>query len=78
LEKLEDVVYVGLPVQGQANSRISLFRLADDGRGAERVNVRLGRTSVNVVEIEEGLKPGDQVILSDMSAHDGVDGIRFN
>jgi len=78
LEKLDDVVYVGLPVQGQANSQISLFKLADDGRTAERVNVRFGRTSVNTVEIVEGLKPGDRVILSDMSAQDGVDGIRFN
>ena len=78
LERLDDVVFVGLPVQGQANSQISLFRLSVDGRTAERVSVRLGRTSVNTVEIQEGLNPGDQVILSDMSAHDGVEGIRLN
>ena len=78
LERLEEVVYVGLPVQGQANSQISLFKLSADGRTAERVKVRLGSTSVNTVEIQEGLKPGDQVILSDMSAHDGVDSIRLN
>jgi len=78
LERLEEVVYVGLPVQGQANSQISLFKLLADGRTAERVKVRLGSTSVNTVEIQEGLKPGDQVILSDMSAHDGVDSIRLN
>ena len=78
LEKLEEVVYMGLPVQAQANSQISLFRLSADGRTAERVKVRLGNTSVNTVEIQEGLKPGDQVILSDMSAHDGVDSIRLN
>ena len=78
LEKLEDVVYVGLPVQGQSNSRIGLFKLSTDGRTAERVMVQLGRASVNTVEILEGLKPGDHVILSDMSAHDVVDTIRFN
>ena len=78
LEKLEDVVYVGLPVQGQANSQISLFKISADGKTAERVKVRLGNTSVNTVEVLEGLKPGDQVILSDMSAQDGVDNIRIN
>ena len=77
-EKLDDVIYVGLPVQGQANSQISLFRLSADGRTAERVRVWLGSTSVNTVEIREGLTPGDQVILSDMSAHDGADNIRLN
>ena len=78
LERLEDVVYVGLPVQGQANSQVGLFKLSDDGKTAERVKVQLGRTSVNTVEIQEGLKPGDQVILSDMSAQDGVDSLRLN
>ena len=76
LERLEDVVYVGLHVQGQANSQVSLFKVSADGKTAERVKVQLGRTSVNTVEIQEGLKPGDQVILSDMSTQDGVDSIR--
>ena len=78
LERLDDVAYVGLPVQGQANSQISLFKISADGRIAERVMVRLGSTSVNTVEVQEGLAPGDQVILSDMSAHDGVDSLRLN
>jgi len=78
LEKLEEVVYVGLPVQGQANNQINLFKVSADGKTAERVKVRLGNTSVNTVEVQEGLKPGDQVILSDMSAHDGVNVIRLN
>lgn len=77
LERLEEIVYVGLPVQGQANSQIGLFKLSADGKTAERVKVQLGRSSVNTVEIQEGLKPGDQVILSDMSAQDGVDSIRL-
>lgn len=78
LERLEEVIYVGLPVQGQANSQISLFKISADGKTAERVKVQLGNTSVNTVEIQEGLKPGDRVILSDMTAHDGIDSIRLN
>jgi HlyD family secretion protein len=78
IERLEDVVHVGRPVQGQAESLISLFRLKPDGREAVRVQVRLGRSSVNTIEIREGLKPGDQVILSDMSAQDAFDRIRIN
>lgn len=78
LERLNDVVYVGYPVQGQPNSRIGLFKLTPDGKGAERVTVHLGRSSVNIIEVKEGLKPGDQVILSDMTAQDGFDAIRLN
>jgi HlyD family secretion protein len=77
LERLNDVVYVGYPVQGQPNSKISLFKLNPDGQGAERVTVHLGRSSVNIIEVKEGLKPGDQVILSDMTAQDGFDTIRL-
>jgi HlyD family secretion protein len=77
LEQLNDVVYVGYPVQGQPNSKISLFKLNPDGNGAERVAVHLGRSSVNIIEVKEGLKPGDQVILSDMTAQDGFDTIRL-
>ena len=78
IERLEDIVYAGRPVQGESDSRISLFRLDPDGRRATRVMVTLGRTSVNTVEIKEGLQPGDQIILSDMSAQDGIDSIRIN
>jgi HlyD family secretion protein len=77
LEQLNDVVYVGYPVQGQPNSKIGLFKLSPDGNGAERVTVHLGRSSVNIIEVKEGLKPGDQVILSDMTAQDGFDTIRL-
>ncbi len=72
------MVYVGRPVQGQPDSMIGLFKLDEDGRHATRVQVRLGRTSVSTVEIREGLQPGDQVILSDMSARDAYDRIRLN
>jgi HlyD family secretion protein len=78
LEKLNEVVYVGRPVQGQADSQVSIFKLDPDGKGASRVTVKLGRSSVNTIEIKEGLKPGDQVILSDTTAQDGFDIIRLN
>jgi HlyD family secretion protein len=77
LEKLPDVIKVGRPAFGQENSTVMLFKL--DGKGeAHRVKVQLGRTSVNEIEILEGLQPGDEVILSDMSAQDAYDRIRLN
>jgi HlyD family secretion protein len=78
LESLSDVVFVGRPVQGQPDSQVGLFKLGPDGRTATRVTVKLGRSSVSTIEIREGLKPGDQVILSDMTAQDGFDRIRLN
>jgi HlyD family secretion protein len=78
LERLNDVVYVGRPVFGQAQSQITLFRLMPDGKHAERIPVKLGRSSVNTIEVLEGLKVGDQVILSDMSAWDAHNRIRLN
>jgi len=78
LEKLSDIVYMGRPVQGQPDSQVSIFKLDPDGKGAARVTVKLGRSSVNTIEIKEGLKPEDQVILSDMTAQDGFDRIRLN
>jgi len=78
LERLTDVVYVGRPVQGQPDSLITLFKLEPGGDEAVRVQVKLGRSSVNTIEILEGLKPGDQVILSDMTAQDSVDRIRLS
>src|ERR1700689_2472271 len=70
IERLTDVVYVGRPVFGQPNSQVSVFKLDEDGKGATRVTVRLGRASVNSIEVLDGLKVGDQVVLSDMSAQD--------
>jgi HlyD family secretion protein len=87
VENLSDVVYVGRPVFGQPNSTITLFKVDSDGNGATpscppcratRVPVKLGRTSVNSIEILDGLRVGDRVILSDMSAMDGHDRIRLN
>lgn len=77
LERLANVIYVGRPAFGQENSTVSLFKVGADGE-ATRTNVKLGRSSVNQIEIVEGLKPGDQVILSDMSAQDAFDRIRIS
>jgi len=78
IQRLADVVYVGRPVFGQPNSQVSLFKLEEDGKGASRVTVKLGRSSVNTIEVTDGLKVGDQVILSDMSAQDQNPRIRLN
>ncbi len=77
LENLTDVLYVGRPVHGQADSTIGIFKIIDDGAEAVRVNVKLGRSSVNTIEVVQGLKVGDKVILSDMSAWDNFDRIRL-
>jgi len=77
LERLDDVLYVGRPAYGQANSLVGLFKLVDGGRAAMRVTVRLGRASVSTIEVIEGLSVGDEVILSDMSAWDEHDRVRL-
>lgn len=78
LEHLPNVVYVGRPVYGQPEGAVTLFRLEPDGKHAVRVLVKLGRGSVNTIEVREGLRVGEQVILSDMSAWDNYDRIRLN
>jgi HlyD family secretion protein len=78
LERLEDVIYVGRPTFGQSDSRLGLFKLDSDGKRAIRVNVEFGRSSVDTIEVKKGLKPGDRVILSDMSAESEYDSIRLN
>lgn len=76
LERLDRVLYVGRPAFGQEQSTVGLFRLQPDGE-AGRVQVKLGRSSVNTIEILDGLKEGDQVVLSDMSAWDAFDRVRL-
>ncbi len=78
LEQLENVLYVGRPAFGQENSTISLFKLDPGGKGAVRVPVKVGRASVNSIQIMEGLHEGDTVILSDMSRNDNTDRIRLD
>lgn len=77
IENLRDVLYVGRPVHGQADSTIGLFKIVNDGAEAVRVNVKLGRSSVTTIEVLQGLQVGDKVILSDMSAVDNFDRIRL-
>jgi len=77
LERLENVLYVGRPAFGQENSTISLFKLDPDGRDATRVPVKVGRASVNSIQVIEGLHEGDTVVLSDMSRWDNTDRIRL-
>ncbi len=78
IERLEDVLYVGRPAHGQSESLISLFKLVKEGSEAVRVQVKLGRSSVNTIEVREGLQNGDKVILSDMSRYDKSDRVRLN
>ncbi|HEX4232004.1 MAG TPA: HlyD family efflux transporter periplasmic adaptor subunit [Bryobacteraceae bacterium] len=78
LEHLSNILYVGRPVSGQPDSTIGLFKLDPDDKGATRVNVKLGRSSVNTIEVLGGLDVGDQVILSDMSQWDSQPRIRLN
>jgi HlyD family secretion protein len=77
LEHLENVLYVGRPAFGQETSTISLFKLDPDGKGGVRVPVKVGRASVNSIQVLEGLHEGDTVILSDMSRYDNTDRIRL-
>jgi RND family efflux transporter MFP subunit len=78
LDRLGDVLSVGRPAFGNENSTISLFRLAPDGKTAERVQVKVGRASVNAIQVLGGLNEGDTVILSDMSRWDSANRIRLD
>jgi len=78
LERLDDVVFVGRPAFGQEKSTVQIFRLNAKEDEAARIPVQLGRSSVNTIEIIAGLKPGDKVILSDMSNWDNTDRVRLN
>jgi HlyD family secretion protein len=77
IENLRDVLYVGRPVNGQSGNIIGLFKLVSDGSEAVRVNVKLGKSSVNAIEILQGLQAGDKVILSDMSLWSPYDHVRL-
>jgi HlyD family secretion protein len=77
LERIPSVLYVGRPAFGQADSTVGIFKLTPNGE-ASRIQVKLGRTSVNTIEIVDGLREGDQVVLSDMSAWDSYDRVRLN
>jgi HlyD family secretion protein len=78
LERLDNVVFVGRPAFGQENNMVGIFKLVNGGSEAIRTQVKLGKSSVNTIEIQSGLEPGDQVILSDTSAWDAHERIRLN
>jgi len=78
IERLKDTIYVQRPAVSQENNAISLFKLIEGGKEAVRVQVKLGRSSVTDIEILEGLKVGDRVILSDTSQFDAASRIRLN
>ena len=73
IRRLSNVVHVGRPVFGKANSEGTLFKIEPDGQTAVRIKVQYGETSVNTIQIKSGLQPGDKIILSDMSAYDKYD-----
>ena len=77
LEKLDNILYVNRPVQGQENSKVGLFRIEPDGITAIRVQVTLGKTAVNTIEVRDGLREGDKIILSDTSNFDNTDRIQL-
>jgi HlyD family secretion protein len=77
LDRLNDVVFVGRPAFGQELTSVGIYKLSLDGDRAQRVQVKLGRASVNTIEIVAGLAPGDKVILSDMSPYEANDRLRL-
>lgn len=77
IENLKNILNVGRPVHGEPNTTVGLFKYTDDGKDAVRVQVKLGRASVNTIEVVDGLKEGDKVILSDMSQWDAVERIQI-
>ena len=77
LERLDDILYVGRPSLGQDDSTVALFKLTNASGDATRVQVALGKSSVNAIEVMSGLNEGDKVVLSDMSAWDAYDRVRL-
>jgi multidrug resistance efflux pump len=77
IERLHDVLYVGRPAYGQAESSVGLFKILPGGREAVRVTVQLGRSSASTIQVVQGLQPGDVVILSDMSQHENAERVRL-
>ena len=77
LERLENILYVGRPSLGQEQSTVGLFKITNDVGDASRVQVSLGKSSVNAIEVKSGLNAGDQVVLSDMSAWDAFERVRL-
>ena len=77
IEQLDNVTFMGKPAFGQANQRVSIFKLTEDGDFADRITIQIGAGSTMHMQVLEGLAPGDVVILSDMSRWDGFDRVRL-
>jgi len=77
LERLINVLYIGRPAYGQGDSTVGMFKVMPNGE-AVRIQVKLGRSSVNTIEILDGLREGEQAVLSDMSAWDAYDRVKLN
>jgi HlyD family secretion protein len=77
LERLENILYVGRPSLGQEQSTVGLFKVTSPSGDATRVQVALGKSSVNAIEVKSGLNEGDRVVLSDMSAWDAFERVRL-
>jgi len=77
LERLDNVLFVGRPAGAQSGATVSLFRMQNGSDEAERVQVRLGRSSVNTIEVLQGLSEGDQVVLSDMTQWDSAERVKL-
>jgi HlyD family secretion protein len=77
LERLENILYVGRPSLGQEQSTVGLFKVVNADGNATRVQVSLGKSSVNAIEVKSGLNAGDKVVLSDMSAYDAFERVRL-
>jgi hypothetical protein len=78
IQNMTNVLFVARPVHGEPNSTVGLFKVFNQGTEGQRVQVKLGRGSVNTIEIVDGLKEGDAVILSDMANYDNVERIQFS
>jgi len=77
LERLENILHVGRPSLGQEQSTVGLFKITSAAGDATRVQVSLGKSSVNAIEVKSGLNEGDEVVLSDMSAYDAFERVRL-
>jgi HlyD family secretion protein len=77
IESLPDVVYIGRPSFGQANQRVTLFKMTADSAYADRIPVEFGAASVSEIVVKSGLSPGDVVILSNMDQWDDFERVRI-
>jgi hypothetical protein len=78
LGQIDDILYVGHPALAAPNSEVSIFKVAEDGKTATRVLVQFGETSVNTIQVLNGLQVGDKIILSNMSAYGSFNSIKLN